>query len=402
MKIRCDAFVSRKLAPKAELAKDICAMANNGNVASYIVIGVSDDGQSFQSVSNPKLTEENLQSFCKTAVFPPPKVKVHRQSWLKAAPAHRAKEFVIIQIGPHARQAFRLSRDFISHQERICYRRNEVWIRRGPTSDLATPEEITRLVKGQPPEDRSKPEENVEYARLPRDEQPKAMLKDFQQCVADIGGCLYKTRVVVPFGNLRYVWRYIFLRDCTGKLGVWDYVSSRWEYEHGVLFLVTGTVSKQAFQQFWNIHFKKKWGLFTYYEYHKDSYFFSGRARVPLPVNTKEFPLITLTLPNLTDTEALRSSFHDLLQFLDTDQDASKRIRLARQGVNYNLSRWLRQGWLISTRSLYFGDRPRKSELGENEFFSRRYGDVVLRREKSKALRNMAQTVLDLSAGRLP
>jgi predicted HTH transcriptional regulator len=133
-KIDSDAFNSKLKTPNAELAKDVCAMANNGNVSSYIIVGVSDDGQSFQSVKNSKLTDDNLQSFCKTAIFPPPKVKVLSQKWVKGASNdHKGKKFIIIQVGPQPRQAFHLAKDFIDYTEKLCLRRNEVWIRRGST-----------------------------------------------------------------------------------------------------------------------------------------------------------------------------------------------------------------------------------------------------------------------------
>lgn len=130
-KISCDAFLSKTVAPRAELAKDICAMANNGGVASYIIVGVSDDGKDFVSVSNPKLTEENVQSFCKTAVSPPPRIRVYRKRWPKASEKHKGKDFVIIQVGPNRRQAFRFARDFIAYNEKVCYRRNEVGFEEG-------------------------------------------------------------------------------------------------------------------------------------------------------------------------------------------------------------------------------------------------------------------------------
>lgn len=150
-KIECHAFISNTETPKAELAKDICAMANNGNIVSYLIIGVSDDGETFKSVENIKLTDENIQSFCKLSIYPPPKIKVYKQNWGdQALPTQKDKEFVIIQIGPHAQKAFRLAKDFIAYKENLCYRRNYVWIRRGSTSDLATPEEIARMVNGQP------------------------------------------------------------------------------------------------------------------------------------------------------------------------------------------------------------------------------------------------------------
>jgi predicted HTH transcriptional regulator len=144
-KIRCDAFATPNIGVRGELAKDICAMANNGNRASFIIIGVSDDATCFRSVDNNKLTDDNLQDFCKKALYPPPTVRLHWRNWKHALPAHRDKDFVVIQIGPNKRQAFRLAQDFVEYSQKACYRRNEVWIRRNATSDLATPEEIVRL-----------------------------------------------------------------------------------------------------------------------------------------------------------------------------------------------------------------------------------------------------------------
>lgn len=392
-KIKCSAFLPGGSAAKAELAKDICAMANNGNITSYILIGVSDTGRSFQSVSNPKLTDDNLQSFCRDAIFPTPKIKVYRKHWA-------GKVFIIIQVGPHVRRAYRLNRNYIDYPHQKCYRRNEVWIRRGATSDLASPEEVARLVKGQPPEEKRKPEGNVQYAKLARQEQLQTILKDFQKCVEEIGGCLCGNRVVIPLRSLRYVWRCIVLRECTQRFGLWSCVARGWEYEHGVLLLVMGTVSKRAFHTYEKVNFKEKWGWFSYYDLPN---FLEPEPFVLLPVNTKKASLVVLTLPNLADTDALRNSFHSLLQFLNADSESYRRIHLAREGINDNLRRWLRQGWLIETNRMYSRRwRPEKSELGENEIFDRRYGNFILRREKSKKLMSMAQTVLDLSAGRLP
>ena len=149
-KIRCDAFKAKNISHKAELAKDICAMANNGNITSYLIVGVSDDGNIFESVINPNLIDDALQDFCKKSIFPPPKVKLFRKQWKQAKTEHKNKEFVIIQIGPHERQAFRLSQDFIDYSDKVCFRRHEVWIRRGSTLDLATPEEVAKLLRGEP------------------------------------------------------------------------------------------------------------------------------------------------------------------------------------------------------------------------------------------------------------
>lgn len=176
-KIRCDAFQPdsrggrlKDFNHKAELAKDICAMSNNGYITSYIIVGVSDDRRKFLSCDNPKLTDENLQSFCKSAIHPPPKVKVLRKEWRSASPEHAKKEFVIIQIGPQRRQAFRLARDFIDYNQKFCYRRNDVWIRRGTTSDLATPEEVSDLVQGKKidisPVDEERKKEKNDFSKM--------------------------------------------------------------------------------------------------------------------------------------------------------------------------------------------------------------------------------------------
>ena len=152
-KIQCEAFERDNITAKAELAKDICALANNGNVTSYIIIGVSDNGKSFKSVTNKNLTDDRLQDFCKKTIFPPPKVKIIKKQWERANPAHKGIEFTIIQVGPHIGQTFRISKDFIDYNKRVCHRRNEVWIRRNATSDLATPEETFLLGSKKPQRD---------------------------------------------------------------------------------------------------------------------------------------------------------------------------------------------------------------------------------------------------------
>jgi hypothetical protein len=173
-KIRCDAFLNPSKSSKGELAKDICAMANNGNIASFIIIGVADNGEDCRSVDNPKLIDDNLQDFCKKAISPPPKIRLYRKSWERAESAHKGKEFVIIQVGPNPKQVFRLAQDFIEYDTNTCYRRNEVWIRRVATTDLATPDEIVRLARGssldESDEDAQKKVERLSFLRLSLEE----------------------------------------------------------------------------------------------------------------------------------------------------------------------------------------------------------------------------------------
>jgi len=144
-KIKSDAFTSKNFAANAELAKDICAMANNGNKASYIIVGVSNDGKQFRTVDNRKITDDNIQNYCKNVIYPPPKVKVVRKKWGSVKDSSPKKNIVIIQVGPNKKQIFRITKDIINYNEKVCLRRNEVWIRRNATSDLASPEEIISL-----------------------------------------------------------------------------------------------------------------------------------------------------------------------------------------------------------------------------------------------------------------
>ena len=367
-KIRCDAFNSKLKQPKAELAKDICTMANNGHVASYIIVGVSDDGKGFESVSNTNLTEEKLQSFCKAAISPPPRVRVHTECWPKAAKKHKGKRFVIIQVGPNTRQAFRLARDFITWNEGICYRRNEVWIRRGSTSDLAAPEEIVRLAKGQAPTKRARPERKLEYLKMPSDLQDTAILTDLRTWAEEVGGRLHKRKLVVPIGGAKHVWQVVTSSERTARSPVMIHVANSWEYEHGFLFLVLGTVYKSSLPSWATVQFKARWGWFTELQ--------STFDLPHLPRNKTDFSVALLSVPHISDTHALRDRLSALLEFLNTDTPTAFRVQRARDAVNDNLRRWRREGWDMSW------DRTRPARPSE--------------------LKKLADTILELSADRQP
>jgi hypothetical protein len=190
-KIQCEAFEGDNIIARAELAKDICALANNGNVSSYIIIGVSDDGKSYKSVTNKNLTDDRLQDFCKKAIFPPPKVKIIKKQWKRANPAHKGIEFTIIQVGPHIGQTFRISKEFINYNKRVCHRQNEVWITRNATTDLATPEEITLLCSKKPQKDEklsaTRREERERFKRSSIKEQ-KAMITEATKLILKEAG----------------------------------------------------------------------------------------------------------------------------------------------------------------------------------------------------------------------
>lgn len=396
-KLESYVFKIKSLKLKGELAKDICAMANNGNVASYVIFGVSDDGLSFKSVNNEKLTDDNIQTFCKKAISPIPKVKLTRECWKNTDSKHKGKIFVIIQVGPHARRAYRLNQDFISYREFICFRRNEVWIRRGSTSDLATPEEVSKLVQKLPLNDISLPPENTIYSRLSKYKQFDSLYLDFKKCVTEAGGIIYNNdnnRVVLKIRRLKIVLNLILEEDINTKFSIWNVASQKWAYEHGLCIISLGSVSIRSFHPRFKINFKENWGWFSCFDL--PNYLFP-KMRIEIPENTKPASLFILTLPQIKDSITLHQSFHRMLDFLNSNDDVYKQIYLSKKQINKNLQQWLQEGWIFDMRHYFFGGgKPEK--LKKDEVFNkRRFGSRLMKRIRNPLLERNAKKVLLLS-----
>lgn len=396
-KLESYVFKINSLKLKGELAKDICAMANNGNVASYIIFGVSDDGLSFKSVNNEKLTDDNIQTFCKKAISPIPKVKLNRECWKNADSKHEGKIFVIIQVGPHARRAYRLNQDFISYKEFLCFRRNEVWIRRGSTSDLATPEEVSKLVQKLPLDDISLPSENTIYSRLSKDKQLNSLYLDFKKCVTEAGGIIDNNdndRVVLKIRRLKIVLNLVLEEDINTKFRIWDITSQEWAYEHGLCIISLGSVSKSSFHPYFKINFKEDWGWFSRLDL---PHYLIPKMRMEIPGNTKPASLFILTLPQIKDSITLHQSFHRMLDFLNSNDDVYKQIYLSKKQINKNLQQWLQEGWIVDMRHYFFGGgKPEK--LKKDEIFNkRRFGSRLMKRIRNPLLERNAKKVLLLS-----
>jgi hypothetical protein len=392
-KLECHAFASKQVAPKAELAKDICAMANNGNVASYILVGVSDDRRTFKAVKNQHLTDENLQTFVKTAIFPPPKVKLTRHKWPSARGKLRGKEFVVIQVGPQARKAFRFARDFVEHTERVSYRRNEVWVRRGSTSDLATPEEIGHLVRGKPIPIQEDAIVDQPYDRLTKEKRLAALTEDLSQWIAEMDAEDHGGAMVLKLRRTRYVLAVLILDECTRKFSVWESIAGRWRYEHGLLLLLNGQASRRAFHDPVPVNFKESWGHFT--QYSLPSYLLPEH-NISFPLNASDSSLFSLVLPRINSTRSLRSALTSMVEFLNTDDQTYGLISDGRRSMNKNLRRWLKDGWHSETGRIHVGGRPKETEIGENEFFSTRHRQVLHRYSYEDEV-EAAQRVLTLS-----
>ncbi len=241
-------------------------------------------------------------------------------------------------------------------------------------------------------------EANVEYDKLPKSEQSAAVARDLAECLEELGGILYHGRVALPVGRIKYVWRCVLQSECVTNFSAWQHLGLSWEYEHGVLLLVMGTVAKRAFPTDLDVHFRENWGYFTSID---------TRGSGPLwlaevPVNTGQTSIVGLTLPQVKNTHALRTSLVGLREFLETETKVTRRVRQARDAMNGNLRRWLKQGLLVETGRWFLGARPRKDQLAEDEVFDGRLSRQVLRRQRDPRLMSDIHTILDLSAGRTP
>jgi predicted HTH transcriptional regulator len=193
-KLNCNAFnksAGDHEKARAELVKDICAMANNGPVASFLIIGVGDDRHTVHSVTDPTLTDENVHTLVRDAINPRPRIRLLKLNWKTASPPFRGKTLVVIQVGPNARYAFRLAQDKINWEKRFHFRKNEVWVRNGSTSDLATPEQVHALVlKRKPPEVNTPDLVNVSYAKLTLTRQVPSLRDETAALLQELGGKL--------------------------------------------------------------------------------------------------------------------------------------------------------------------------------------------------------------------
>ena len=376
-------------------------MANNGNIASHIIIGVSNDRKNFKSVQNPKLTDDNLQDFCKQAITPPPKVKLYRYKYSSANAPYRDKEFIFIQVGPQARQAFRLSQDFIDYERHICYIRNEVWIRRGATSDLATPEEIARMVAGDSPFTDDDEIENVTYSRLQKDEQQKAVLKDLAIIANEVGCHLIQpenssesARLLLPIENGSFVLRVAINSSYRYKLGLLREFYEKWQYEHGLLAISLGSVSEGSLPFNLKIKAKEKWGWFAHFtdEVLWKTHEYWSNLNVPISLDRDVGKINIIAISSAKDTKQLRRRITAAVDDLRQEASFQSAIQETWQATNKNLTKWLKEGWM---QYEYEWSSFEKEGYRLIEKFSRSHWSYV-RIAGSKA-EEAARTILELS-----
>jgi hypothetical protein len=397
-KIQCKAF-NKIDKTNAELVKDIVALANNGYVSSYLIIGVSDDRKQFKTVDNPKLidgsADDRVQRLCRDNIFPVPKVTLTKLECLasvKIKPEHRGKMFIIIQVGPQIRQCFRFNRDLINFKEEYCFRKNEVWIRRGSTSDLASPEEIKRLLEGKAPIVTSHIEKSTDYSSLHREDVYDAICKDLQDLVSTYGGTMTVPKkkrsltglnsyqsddmidVFIHGKKLRLV--LFFYYECNKYLI--NRLFSDWhKIAHGILLICTNNISKPAIEWF-PIMIKEPWGFFCVP-------YLSG-FKEPLPFGTAKSLSnagpFCIALPKVSSTQGLHNAWRRMMDTLSHDTDIAKEINEHRRQIDTAFIIWLEEGCPVCTNT---SSSFRPKRLKKNGFWNKaKYGDAVMLKQPKK------------------
>jgi len=405
-KLKCNAFHSKGIKDNAELVKDVCAMSNNRKRKSYIIIGVSDDKIEFQTVKNSKLTEENLQDLCKNAIYPIPKLSLSRKRFSNNSLSFKDIIFVIITIGPHRKKSvYRINRDFIDYGVKICIRKNDVWIRQGSISRLASPEEIIDLFKKNPTKLFPKPENNSNYMRLKNIDSLEKMQSDFKNFTRQQGGRLFsrqknkpislfnQDRAVLKINSDNILLHYFFIKEAVNKFSILGSIFREWCYEPTVLIFSNGAVTKNSFHKQFNPHFKEDWGWVSYAE---NSNLFLPKLYFQIPSNVERYGIFIITLPNIKDTDKMFYSMYNMLDFLKDNFDIYKEIRINQEKMRKNIEIILKDGWITETNKLIIGEIL-SSNLKKHEIYDqKRFGNKIMRVDKSKALIKGFQRILDL------
>lgn len=117
---------------KAELIKDVIALANSNRDGGYLLIGIADD-KAIIGIQN--LEEERIQQICHTYITPPVNIECTlKQMGLE----HASKNIGIIFIRPTIRP-HKVSKSIESIEQDM------VFVRRGSTITKASPEEIISM-----------------------------------------------------------------------------------------------------------------------------------------------------------------------------------------------------------------------------------------------------------------
>lgn len=148
LKLECHAFHGDGAAT-AELVKDLCALANGSPAEprrpGVLLVGVGNDRMTFRSVRNAKLADDPVQDLVRTSLYPPPDVRLLEVTY-EVAGEEQPYTLKAIAVAARPGTVVRIRRDLTGGTKGgLIHRMNEVWVRRGSTNELASPEDVVRL-----------------------------------------------------------------------------------------------------------------------------------------------------------------------------------------------------------------------------------------------------------------
>ena len=332
-------------------------MANNGAASSYLIIGVGDDRRTCQSVVDPNLNSQNVQTLIRDAIHPRPVIRVHRLCWQNAIKPFKGIQFVVIQVGPNGRHAFRLAKDYVSWKDKVHFRKNEVWVRNEDTSDLATPEQIVNLAAKTPRTALGTDShiENIDYLKLAKANQLSTLACHAKEVFKDLGfqtKSLFKEndskhiitapafRVIFKVRRKSFVMRCCFAESMTTKGAQSVAVSSNWQMEHGLWTFLLGNFTKAATFSQVTVNAKEPWGVFNLLQ---PSIIGWVRLNGSLPAQFAPVQISLLTQQRVTDKRRLRESICALLEGLESDDTLFAHLDGARRTLNSEINRWMKK-----------------------------------------------------------
>lgn len=398
----------------AELARDIVSLANIRDCNGYIVIGVGVSGglRQYQSVANPNLTEERLQGFCKSAIFPEPMVRLFKLSLGTddIHPDHQGKTFMVIQVGPQLVGVFRLNQDFIDYAKGICFRKNEVWVRHQTGFVLATPEEIKGLFEAKvipavaaitSKEGTALSHKSADkstfasltrklqnYAKMPYERAFSAILKEINRLATKAGGKLYTGedplkketaaihQLVLPLNGNPVILRVILIDKCTGWDQVSEYTRRYLTFEHGVLMIVVGDMTPDALESC-PIQLKQSWGWFF-----TGSFWHPGLKdrdlNIILPQLVKkqlgQINSCGIALANIQTDKILHHFWDEMMSTMKQDEAVIQAVELSYIKIMTALSYYLKEECPRPASKNYIPKKLLANEIYDPE----KYGEMLL------------------------
>lgn len=403
----------------AEIARDIVSLANMRGRIGHIIIGVGISGglKQYQSVANPNLTEERLQTFCKTAIFPEPVIRLYKISpGTEGVPVeHQGKTFMVIQVGPQLMGVvFRLNQDFIDYAKGICLRKNEVWIRRRTGSGLASPEEIREMfdaklipaaggtlsqtetgIPGKTADNSS--DKSVisgiarkvrNFGKMPYERAFPAILNEVNRLAIGAGGKLHTGEdllkketapihhLVLPVNGNPVILRVILIDKCTGWNQVTEYTRRYLTFEHGVLMIVVGDMTADSLESC-PLIIQNSWGWF----FTGSLWDSSQKEReltmiLPKPVMEQlgQIDFCGIALANIQTDKILDQYWNEMIETLKHNEAVSQAMELSYIKIMTALSYYLKEECPRPASKNYIPKKLLANEIYDPE----KYGEMLL------------------------